>query len=37
MEKVRMNVKSGSALHWIVQQFVLGVGDDELKRRRLGF
>ncbi len=22
MEKVRMNVKSGSALHWIVQQFV---------------
>ena len=24
------------ALHGIVQQFVLGAGDDELKRRRLG-
>ena len=34
---VRMNVKSRGVLHGIVQQFVLGVGDDELKRRRLGF
>jgi hypothetical protein len=35
-EPVRMNVKSRSALHGIVQQFVVGVGDDVLKRRRLG-
>ena len=26
-----MNVKSRGALHGFVQQFVLGVGDDELK------
>jgi hypothetical protein len=31
-----MNVKSRGALHGIVQQFLVGVGDDELKRRRLG-
>jgi hypothetical protein len=35
-ERLRMNVKSRSALHGNVQQFLLGVGDDELKRRRLG-
>lgn len=35
-EPLRMNVKSRSALHGIVQQFLVGVGDDELKRRRLG-
>jgi hypothetical protein len=34
--KVRMNVKSPSTLHGIVQQCVLGAGDDELKRRRSG-
>lgn len=35
-EPGRMYVKSRGALHGIVQEFVVGVGDDVLKRRRLG-
>jgi hypothetical protein len=36
MSGVRMNVKSWGVLHGIVRQFLVGVGDDELKRRCLG-